>query len=107
VAALVNRVVELDQGDIVLNDHVADQIDLASVLVCCLRLSRSDSAFAETIREWGFVDSEDGRVWRGEIAGPDRLRFLGVLSRYAALLKGIQLDENRKEGSADVQAHLA
>jgi len=107
VAALVNRVIELDQGDIVLNDHVADQIDLASVLVCCLRLSRSDSAFAETIREWGFVDSEDGRVWRGEIAGPDRLRFLGVLSRYAALLKGIQLDENNKEGSADVHAHLA
>lgn len=107
VAALVNRVIELDQGDIVLNDHVADQIDLASMLICCLRLGRSDSAFAETIREWGFVDSEDGRVWRGEIAGPDRLRFLGVLSRYAALLKGIQLDENNREGSADVHAHMA
>ena len=107
VAALVNRVIELDQGNIVLNDHVADQIDLNSVLVCCLRLSRSDSAFAETIREWGFVDSEDGRVWRGEIAGPDRLRFLGVLSRYAALLKGIQLDENNTAGGTDVQVHTA
>ena len=107
VAALVNRVIELDQGNIVLDDHVADQIDLDSVLICCLTLSRSDSAFAETIREWGFVDSEDGRVWRGEIAGPDRLRFLGVLSRYAALLKGIQLDENNTAGKADVQVHTA
>ena len=107
VAALVNRVIELDQGNIVLDDHVADQIDLDSVLVCCLRLNRSDSAFAETIREWGFVDSENGLVWRGEIAGPDRLRFLGVLSRYAALLKGIQLDENNTAGGADVQAHTA
>jgi ABC-2 type transport system ATP-binding protein len=107
VAALVNRVIELDQGNIVLDDHVADQIDLDSVLICCLTLSRSDSAFAETIREWGFVDSEDGRVWRGEIAGPDRLRFLGVLSRYAALLKGIQLDENKTAGEADVQVHTA
>jgi len=107
VAALVNRVIELDQGNIVLDDHVADQIDLASVLVCCLTLSRSDSAFAETIREWGFVDSEDGRVWRGEIAGADRLRFLGVLSRYAALLKGIQLDENNTAGGTDVQVHTA
>lgn len=106
VAALVNRVIELDQGDVVLDDHVADQIDLASVLTCCLTLNRPDSAFAETIREWGFRDSEEGRVWRGEIAGPDRLRFLGVLSRYAALLKGIQLDENSKEG-ADVRAHMA
>ncbi len=107
VAALVNRVIELDQGDIVLDDHVADQIDLDSMLVCCLTLNRASSAFAETIREWGFSDSEDGRVWRGEIAGPDRLRFLGVLSRYAALLKGIQLDENNKEGGADVHAHIA
>lgn len=107
VAALVNRVVELDQGDIVLNDHVADQIDLNSVLVCCLTLNRSNSAFAETIREWGFVDNEDGLVWRGEIAGPDRLRFLGVLSRYAALLKGIQLDENRKQGNENARASIA
>ena len=107
MAALVNRVIELDQGDIVLDDHVADQIDLASVLVCCLTLNRSDSAFAETIREWGFVDSENGLVWRGEIAGPDRLRFLGVLSRYAALLKGIQLDEHSKQESGDARAHLA
>ncbi len=107
VAALVNRVIELDQGNIVLDDHVADQIDLDSVLVCCLTLSRSDSAFAGTIREWGFVDSDDGRVWRGEIAGPDRLRFLGVLSRYAALLKGIQLDENNTAGDADAQVHTA
>ena len=107
VAALVNRVVELDHGDIVLNDHVADQIDLNSVLVCYLTLNRTDSAFAETIREWGFVDSDDGRIWRGEIAGPDRLRFLGVLSRYAALLKGIQLDEKRKEDNADARASMA
>ncbi|UCB54042.1 MAG: ABC transporter ATP-binding protein [Thiotrichales bacterium] len=106
VAALVNRVVELDQGNIVLNDHVADQIDLASVLNCCLTLTRADAAFAETIREWGFVDSEGGRVWRGDIAGPDRLRFLGVLSRYAALIKGIELADSQKEGSADVQARI-
>ncbi len=39
------------------------------------------------------MDLGDGQVWRGQVAGPDRLRFLGVLSRYAALLKGIQLQE--------------
>ena len=31
--------------------------------------------------------------WRGEIAGPDRLRFLGMLSRYVGLLKGIDMVE--------------
>jgi len=93
VAALVNRVVELDQGRIVLNDHVADQIDMNSLLDCRLTLSRVDSAFAETVREWGFTDAGEGTLWLGRVSGPDRLRFLGVLSRYAALLQGIELRE--------------
>lgn len=107
VAALVNRVIEMDQGNIVLNDHVADQIELGSVLDCCLTLNRADPAFAETIREWGFTASNEGLVWKGEIAGPERLRFLGVLSRYAALLKGIQLEESGKQGEANVSARIA
>jgi len=94
VAALVNRVVELDQGRIVLNDHVADQVDMSSLLDCRLTLTRANVAFAKTVREWGFTDTGEGLVWSGQVPGPDRLRFLGVLSRYAALLKGIRLEES-------------
>lgn len=96
VAALVNRVVELDCGRIVLNDHVADQIDMTSVLACSVTLTREDSAFAETVREWGFAEDENSVTWRGNVAGPDRLRFLGVLSRYAALMRGIEMVEVKK-----------
>jgi ABC-2 type transport system ATP-binding protein len=106
VAALVNRVVELDQGRIVLNDHVADQVDMTSLLDCRLTLTRASSAFAETVREWGFTESDEGVVWTGQVSGPDRLRFLGVLSRYAALLKGIQLEEAREAGEGKAHARL-
>jgi len=92
VAALVNRVVELDQGKVVLDDHVADQIDMTSVLDCTVSLLRPESAFAETVREWGFATTDDGITWKGKVAGPDRLRFLGVLSRYAGLLNGIHME---------------
>lgn len=93
VAPLVNRVIELDQGSVVLDDRVADLVELSSRLSCQVRLIRPEDAFARTIREWGFSGSEDGQVWDGFIPGPDRLRFLGVLSRYAALLAGIKMDE--------------
>ena len=105
VAALVNRVVELDQGKIVLNDHVADQVDMSSVLDCRLTLTRSSVAFAETVREWGFKETNEGLVWHGQVSGPDRLRFLGVLSRYAALLKGIQLEESREDEVVKEKTH--
>jgi len=93
VAPLVNRVIELDQGNVVLDDRVADLVELSSRLQCQVRLIRAEDAFAKTIREWGFTGSDDGLVWDGFIPGPDRLRFLGVLSRYAALLSGISMDE--------------
>ncbi len=95
VASLVNRVVELDQGKVVLNDQVADEVDMDSILDCEVRLLRPVTAFAKTIGDWGFV-SDDGIIWKGAVAGPDRLRFLGVLSRYAGLLGGIKMEEEKK-----------
>jgi ABC-2 type transport system ATP-binding protein len=49
---------------------------------------------ARSFAAWGFEPFEGGKRWEGEIAGPDRLRFLGMLSRYTGLISKVQLDEN-------------
>ncbi|OAN53136.1 ABC transporter [Paramagnetospirillum marisnigri] len=91
VAALVNRVVELDQGKVSLDDRVADDVDMTARLDCTIRLTRAEAAFAKAMAEWGFVSEDDGLSWRGPVNGPDRLRFLGVLARYAGLVAGIEM----------------
>ena len=93
VATLVNRVVEMDQGRVVLDDRVADLVELSSSLHCRVQLNQPEEAFARAMAEWGFTGSADRLIWKGTIAGPDRLRFLGMVSRYAALLKGMEMDE--------------
>ena len=94
VASLVNRVVEMDQGKIVLDDEVADGIDMNSKLACRIRMLREEDAFARALGDWGFApDAQDKQLWRGQIAGPDRLRFLGMISRYAALLASVEMNE--------------
>ena len=93
VASLVNRVIEMDQGKVVLDDHVQDLVDLTSELVCRISLTKAEPAFSKAIKDWGFIESVQGKVWEGKVAGPDRLRFLGVLSRYAGLLSGIQMND--------------
>jgi len=94
VASLVNRVVEMDQGRVVLDDEVADLVDISSQLSCRIRMLQHEDAFAKALSGWSFqADKDDKRVWHGLIAGPDRLRFLGMLSRYAALLSGIENDK--------------
>ena len=93
VASLVNRVVELDRGAVVLNDRVDDSTDLSSLLHCTIAITRDEPAFAKAILDWGFAAGSNARQWSGTIPGPDRLRFLGMLSRYAALLSAVEIKE--------------
>ena len=101
VASLVNRVVEMDQGIIVLDDEVADLVDMSSMLLCSIRMIRHEDAFAKALTKWGFKPATDNTVWNGSIAGPDRLRFLGMISRYAALLAGMQMNEANEQGDVE------
>jgi len=93
VASLVNRVIEMDRGKVVLDDRVEDAVGTSGRLQCSITVSKPLEAFERTIADWSFA-SEDKLIWTGEVAGPDRLRFLGTLSRYAGLIKAVHMDEN-------------
>jgi ABC-2 type transport system ATP-binding protein len=93
VAALVNRVLELDRGKVVLDDKVADDVSLSGLLACRLSLRRPEAAIAKALENWKFTDMGNGTEWQGMVSGADRLRFLGMLSRYVGLLTKISLDE--------------
>lgn len=93
VASLVNRVIEMDMGKVVLDDRVAEESKLSSMFECHLRLVRPDEAIARALGGWQFVDRGQGVEWHGMVAGPDRLRFLGMLSRYVGLLARIEMAE--------------
>ena len=107
VAALVNRVVELDAGNLVLDDRVEGAARLDAMSRCRIELSRPDPAFAKTIAEWGFLNAPGGSVWQGRLYGADRLRFLGVLSRYSALIKSVHIDEVEEKVGASHTARSA
>lgn len=94
VSALVNRVIEMDMGKVVLDDKVADAVTLTARLACRVVLSRFEPAFAKALAGWNLRSSADNRIWEGDIAGPDRLRFLGIISRYTALVSDLSLSEN-------------
>ncbi len=91
VATLVNRVVEMDRGKIVLDDSVADNLSIDTLLDCQLKLNHAEPSFSQVMQEWGFSSGPDKLVWQGQVASPDRLRFLGVLSRYAGVLTDIEM----------------
>ena len=63
-------------------------------LDCRIVIKRFEPAFAKAIAAWKFAARDEDLVWEGRIAGPDRLRFLGMISRYSALIGDISLTEN-------------
>ena len=63
---------------------------------------KSWPAFVKAVTEWGFHRCGDDLHWEGLVAGPDRLRFLGVLSRYAGLLKTIHMQQEQAEETVGV-----
>ena len=95
VSALVNRVVEMDMGKVVLDDKVADDVTLTAMLDCRIVLKRFEPAFAKALDGWKIAATDAGQlIWEGHVAGPDRLRFLGTISRYTTLVSELSLAEN-------------
>ena len=93
VSALVNRVIEMDMGKVVLDDRVADDVSLSGSFVCRILTKRSEAAFSKAMLTWNFRDIGNGLEWEGEVPGPDRLRFIGMTSRYVALISDFSLHE--------------
>ncbi len=93
VSALVNRVIEMDMGKVVLDDRVADDVSLSGQFACRISIKRNESAFIKAMQNWNFSDMGDGLEWVGVVPGPDRLRFMGMTSRYVALISDFSLAE--------------
>ena len=93
VAALVNRVVELDTGKVVLDDHLAEDVSLSGRLACVVTVKRAEPALARALAAWNFQDRGAGLRWEGVISGADRLRFVGMLSRYVVLIEQLSMGE--------------
>lgn len=94
VSALVNRVVELDMGKVVLDERIAEDVTLTGMLAGRVVSRNPEPALAKALSLWNFraLDA-DATQWEGEIAGPDRLRFLGMVSRYVAVVTHVSLTE--------------
>jgi ABC-2 type transport system ATP-binding protein len=94
VSALVSRVVELDMGKVVLDEAIANEASLAGVCTARVSCRQAEPALAKALMAWNFrALDEQGTQWEGTVAGPDRLRFLGMVSRYVAVVSDVSLQE--------------
>ncbi|SNZ07183.1 ATP-binding cassette domain-containing protein [Cohaesibacter gelatinilyticus] len=92
IASLVNRVIEMDQGKIVLDDRISDRLKEGDRRLCTLKLAVPSEALSKTLSEWDFSIASNGLSASGQVAGGDMIRFLSTLSRYGGLLSDISFE---------------
>lgn len=99
IAPLVNRVVELQQGRVILDDAVSDAGALGTMFSCRITLARSEAAFSRAATEWGLASAPGECEWSGLVAGPDRLAFLGFVARHSGLISGVHIMEASQDAA--------
>lgn len=90
VASLVNRVIEMEQGRIVLDDAVADRLVAGEQRQCSIVLNQRHDSFERAVKALGFAAGVGGLRYDGKIPAAESFRFLGLLSRYASLIDSFE-----------------
>ena len=66
-----------------------------------IRLKHPNEAAERAFASWGLRSGEAGTDFEGEIAACDRLRFLGVIARYAGIVSDLRLGDPARTGGRD------
>jgi ABC-2 type transport system ATP-binding protein len=90
VAPLVNRVIEMEQGRISLDDAVADRLVAGEQRQCRIVLNQRHDSFERAVKAQGFTGEAGGLRYNGKIPAAESFRFLGLLSRYASLIDSFE-----------------
>ncbi len=105
VSDLVDRVIELDHGRVALDDRVSAPAGLVSQIHCRLELRDLEPRVVRNLGDWGFVrDGDSEFVWRLVLPAAERLRLLGMISRYGGSFRSVRLEyePNEADGVAEL-----
>ena len=98
VAPLVNRVIEMEQGRIVLDDAVADRLERNAWRSCVIRLNQRHPSFEKALQGWNFAATAGGLIFEGRFPAAESFRLLGLLSRYASLIETFSFEAEGNRG---------
>lgn len=106
VAGLVNRVIEIDRGKVVLDERIASASAVSARQPCEIVTVRQEPAFAKAMADWGFAEGGNGLSWHGEVASPDRMRFLAMITRFGGLVTALKLGEPASADPPNNKTHV-
>jgi ABC-2 type transport system ATP-binding protein len=95
ISNLINRVIEMDLGKIITDEHVSLGENTGEIFEYNILINNNaeNKDLLNLLREYNFTQKEEQLT--GEVSGTDNLLFMQSVSRFSGIIKKMQV--NKKE----------
>ncbi len=91
ISNLVNRIIEMDYGQVVQDEIINEALLGDTMLACRITLTEAHGAADTMFAEWNFTPVNGGLEFEGSFLGTERLRFLTSVSHFANHIKTLTI----------------
>ena len=94
ISTLVNRVVEMDLGEIVLDEYLDSGSDSKLSFNYELILEKPFEELERILSDWKFEQNSNELTWKGMLYQKDLVKFINITSRYSQHIKTMNSKKN-------------
>jgi len=95
ISTLVNRVIEMDLGEIVLDEHLDSDSDSKLSFNYEVLLEKPFEELERILSDWNFQQNSNKLMWKGNLYQGDIVKFMNITSKYAQVIKTMNSKKNK------------
>ncbi len=94
ISTLVNRVIEMDLGKIVLDEHLDSDSDSKLSFNYEVLLEKSFEEFERILTDWNFEQNSNKLMWKGILYHKDLVKFSNITSKFSQVIETMNSTKN-------------
>ena len=89
ISTLVNRVIEMDLGQIIIDEHLDTDSDAELNFKYEILLEKPFEELERILNDWDFSQNSNELMWKGTLNQQDLVKFMNITSKYSKVIKTI------------------
>ncbi len=89
ISTLVNRVIEMDLGEIVIDEYLDANVESELSFNYEVLLEKPFEELERILVDWNFNQNSNNLMWKGILSQQDLVKFMNITSKYSKVIKTI------------------
>lgn len=95
ISTLVNRLIEMDLGEIVVDEHLDSNSDSQLSFNYEVLLEKPFEELERILTDWHFEKNSNKLLWKGILYQKDLVKFINITSKYSQVIKTMNSEKNK------------